>query len=92
MFQVTQKWSWASRIGTPPLAQWSTTTNTVAVPSWRVRQLVASIPHIWSGWSVVMVPLCAAAPCAWPTRVGASKRASRIRRKTRALDVRTLPA
>ena len=71
------------------LAQWSTTTNTVAVPSRRVRQLVASIPHIWSGCSVVIVPSCAFGPCACPPRVGARSCASRISRSTRALDVRT---
>jgi hypothetical protein len=34
----------------------ATTTKTVAVPSWRVTQLVTSIPHITSGRSVMRLP------------------------------------
>ena len=37
-------------------AQWSTATNTVTGPSWTVWVAVASVPHMTSGISVVMVP------------------------------------
>jgi hypothetical protein len=48
---------------------------------------VASVPHISSGRSVMMVPSCALGPWALPIRVGASSPASRISRSTRALLV-----
>ena len=38
---------------------------------------------------MVIVPSWAFGPWAWPTRVGASRCASRISRSTRAFDVRT---
>ena len=69
--------------------QWSTAMKTVALPSRVVRQAVASVPHISSGRSVVIVPSWLRGPRRRPTRVGASSPASRISRSTRPLEVRT---
>src|SRR4051794_16931063 len=56
--------------------------KTVAVPS-AVPVGVASMAHITSGRSGMIVPLCAAEPCGWPVLVGASRLASRSSRSTR---------
>ena len=69
--------------------QWSTAMKTVAEPSPRVKQLVESVPHISSGRSMRIVRSWAAGPWACPTRVGASSPAARMRRRTRAFEVRT---
>ena len=63
--------------------------HAVAFPSRVVRQEVASVPHISSGRSVVIVPSCTRGPRRRPTRVGASSPASRISRSTRPFEVRT---
>src|SRR6201987_3346163 len=61
--------------------------NTAAWPS-PVKVTVRSVPHIVSTVSGMIVPSCARGPRADPTRLGANRSFSRIRRSTRRNDVR----
>jgi hypothetical protein len=47
------------------------------------------VPHIASTRSVRTVPSWALGPCGRPTRPGACRPCSRVRRRTRRLEVRT---
>jgi hypothetical protein len=77
--------AWIPRHSVEP---WSTVTKIEACPS-PVRVEVRSAPHISSTRSVRMVPSWAFGPCGRPTRRGASRSCSRIKRSTRRLEVRT---
>ena len=67
--------------------QWSTVTKIEAWPS-PVRADVRSVPHIASTRAVLIVPSWALGPCGRPTRPGACSPCSRVRRRTRRLEVR----
>ena len=68
--------------------QWSRAMNTAAWPS-PVQVVVRSVPQRVSTVPGTMVPSWARGPRGEPTRDGASRPCSRIRRSTRRLEVRS---
>ena len=69
--------------------RWSTATNTATWPCSVVTAAVMSVPHIASILSGMIVPSWLRGPRGRPTRLVAKRPLSRIRRRTRSLEVRS---
>ncbi len=83
-------WKW-SLMNWEPWSCWSAKSaamKTVAWPS-SVQPIVASIPHIASGRSGVIVTSWVASPRSWPVRVWVKRFASRISRNTCGFPAQT---